>query len=419
MVPSLSAWRHRALCVVIFALFVASCATAPMVARRSESRASAAAQTDGVRDIGERLEPAIRDAQIPGMVALVLRGDRIVAEGAAGVRKWGTDVAVTIEDQFEICSAAKAMSATVVARLIEQGRLSWDTPVADLFRDAQPAPDPAWRRVTVRQLLEHQAGLKDHLFRFARMVFASRDDAATQRRNYAVQVLSRPPDFAPGSRFLYNNTDYLILGAGLEHLSGRSWTDLMRDELFRPVGLESAGLGPPGKPGEVSQPWGHGGWRPGQIPLLGGKTPFDPGSPQADYPLAAAPAGFVHVAIRDWAKFLTLHLRGDAANPHRAAAWLRPETFDRLHEPEKSGAAYAAGWFTGTRRWAKGPRTGDCGRILYHDGDNGRWTSVAYLAPEIDFAVLIACNRGGMSSAVDRVAADLVGAFAASGGDRP
>lgn len=46
---------------------------------------------------------------------------------------------------------------------------------------------------------------------------------------------------------------------------------------------------------------------------------------------------------------------------------------------------------TGTRSWVRGARAGDTGRVLFHQGDNGRWNTAIYLAPEIDFAVLIAC----------------------------
>lgn len=395
------------------ALLLGACGTAPVVAPRSAT-AVTIARSDGAQDISGLLETVIRQHEIPGMVAVAERGERIIAAGAAGVRRCGTAEAITLDDQFAIASAAKAMSATVVARLIEQGRFAWSTPVTDLFPPAESPIDPAWRQVTVRQLLEHQAGLKDHLVLFARVTLWAKGDDAAQRRAYVRKVLARPPDFAPGAEFRYNNTDYIVLGAALEQLTGRTWPELLRDELFLPLGLTSAGLGPPGTPGQRDQPWGHGGWRLMKIPLFGGNRPFAPGSAQADFPLAAAPCGFVHLTIRDWAKFATLHLRGDAANPHRESTLLHATTFDLLHVPENPGAPYAGGWFTGTRGWAKGSRPEDRGNVLFHAGNNGRWTSVVYLAPEIDFAVLVVCNRGAMAAGVDQVASQLVAAFAAA-----
>lgn len=411
MFSRLRPWHPLLFGLGAIALLLAACRT-PAPAVPPSATPVATARIDGAEDISDRLDAVIRRREIPGMVAVVLRGDRIIAAGAAGVRRQGSPVRVTLDDQFAIASAAKAMSATVIARLVDQGKLRWQTPIEELFPSA-PKIDPAWRGITVRQLLEHQAGLKDHLLLFARTALWSDGEAPAQRRAYALEILARPPDSEPGTRFLYNNTDYLILGAAAEALTGRSWSELMNDEVFRPLGIASGGFGPPGTAGQLDQPWGHGGRRPFGLPLLGGDTAFDPGSAHADFPLAAAPSGFVHLTIRDWTRFAAVHLRGDAANPQREIRLLDAETFDALHFPGKADAPYAGGWFTGTRVWAKGRRPEDRGRVLFHAGNNGRWTSVAWLAPEIDFAILVACNRGGMAAGVDEVASLLVGAFAA------
>jgi hypothetical protein len=122
------------------------------------------------------------------------------------------------------------------------------------------------------------------------------------------------------------------------------------------------------------------------------------------------------MAITDWAKFIGLHLRGDPANPHCEAALLKPDTFAELHAVAPATAyskgwamrgitllatgdagpavTYRAGWFISPASWAKGTQPGVTGRRLWTGGSNGRWNCVACLAPEIDFAVLVACNRG-------------------------
>lgn len=55
---------------------------------------------------------------------------------------------------------------------------------------------------------------------------------------------------------------------------------------------------------------------------------------------------------------------------------------------------YSGGWCISTASWAKGAQPGDTGRRLWHAGSNGQWLCAAFIAPEIDFAVLVACNRG-------------------------
>jgi CubicO group peptidase (beta-lactamase class C family) len=199
----------------------------------------------------------------------------------------------------------------------------------------------------------------------------------------------------------------------------------MRERLFRPLGITTAGFGPPGTAGRVDQPWGHGSRRLLYLPLPGDTdVPIDPGSISADAPLAAAPAGLVHMSVIDWAKFVGWQLRGDPANPHRETTLLRPDAFARLHaadageifmfpsDQKPQNAGYTSGWFTSTRPWAKGQRLGDTGRVIFHAGDNGRWNCAVWVAPEIDLAVLVAFNRASMWGPCDEAANALLREFA-------
>src|SRR6185369_13581125 len=70
-----------------------------------------------------------------GMVAAVLRGERIIAQGVAGVRKRGAAERITLDDRFHLGSCGKAMTATLVAMLVEEGKLNWTTTLGELFAD--------------------------------------------------------------------------------------------------------------------------------------------------------------------------------------------------------------------------------------------------------------------------------------------
>src|SRR5262249_26979776 len=116
-----------------------------------------------------------------------------------------------------------------------------------------------------------------------------------------------------------------------------------------------------------------------------------------------------------------LHLRGDPANPHCHPALLQLDTFAEMHAvaattPYSKGWAMrgvtflatgdaapavtcCAGWFIIPASWARGTRHGDIGRRLWHAGSNGRWRCGVVIAPEIDFAVLVASNRGWLGIA--------------------
>src|SRR2546425_5585020 len=349
-----------------------------------------------------------------GMAAAVLRGERIIAQGAAGVRKRGTGQRITFDDRFHLGSCTKAMTATLVAMLVEGGKLNWTTTLGELFADTVKPMHPAWEKVTLRQVLAHRAGLRHEPGGLAQVLneLVGRPPRAPlgtlpqQRLEIARQALSRPPGIPPDTKYWHSNAGYILAGAVLEQLTGRAWEELMRERLFQPLGISTGGFGPPGTAGKTDQPWGH-------SPVVG--KPLDPRSPAAELELFYGPAGLAHMTVTDWAKFIALHLRGDPANPHCQAALLKLDTFAEMHAVAPAttskgwvisgvnflatgdaapAVTYCAGWLISTASWAKGTQPGDTGRRLWHAGSNGRWGCGVVIAPEINFAVLVACNRG-------------------------
>ena len=339
-------------------------------------------------DLSPLLAPILRQHDLPGMVAAVVKGDRIVAAGVAGVRHRGGNEKIGLSDQFHIGSDTKAMTATLCAILVEEGKLSWETTIADVFPELKQKMRPAWRAVTLRQLLTHRGGMPASLDEdglWARL-WTIREPVKA-RQTLLEGVLAHDPIAPPGTKFLYSNAGYAVAGHMAEYVTGTAWEELMRRRIFRPLGMSTAGFGAPGKAGAVDEPWGH--TEKGE--------PVEPG-PRADNPPAIGPAGTVHCSIEDWAKFISMHLRGESGR----AKFLKAQTFKMLHtSPE--GSDYAMGWGVLKRDWAGGI-------TLTHAGSNTMWYAVAWLAPKRDFAVLVCCNQGGdqAAKACDEVAAKLV-----------
>ena len=111
-------------------------------------------------DVSAVLEAFRARHQTPGMVALVLRGDRIVATGAVGVRREHSAERVTLEDVFHLGSCTKAMTATLAAMIVEEGRIGWETTIGAVFGNTVKNMDRSWRDVTLRQTLAHRAGFR-------------------------------------------------------------------------------------------------------------------------------------------------------------------------------------------------------------------------------------------------------------------
>jgi CubicO group peptidase (beta-lactamase class C family) len=389
------AWVGGAIVFLLLSRFAIACLllllrTDP-AAQADERPASRPAPVPAIESADELVEDVRARHKVPGLVAALVRSDGVVAAGAAGVRKAGGSERVTIGDAFHIGSCTKAMTTTLVAMLVERGELSWDSTLGEVFSDQKEQMHPDFRAVTLRQLALHRSGLPedrapDALFMKLR---ALEGPMQAQRSRLTELVLAQRPASAPGSKMAYSNNGYAILGAAAEQVTGETWENLMRQRLFEPLGMTTAGFGPPGRADAVDAPWGH----------VGGAArlrPIQPG-PGADNPAVVGPAGTVHCSILDWARFAQLHLRGaretgviEVRAGDKALA-LKHETFATLHD-DALKQEYAMGWAVLDREWARG-------RVLTHSGSNSMWFASVWIAPQRDAAILAACNYGGREGA--------------------
>lgn len=336
--------------------------------------AGAGAGQEPVR-VDALLEPLLAEHSMPAVGGALVRGGRVVALGVAGVRAAGSDAKVTIDDLWHLGSCTKAMTATLVGRLVDRGALRFDATLGELLAD-EPELELAegWRAVTVADLLTNRGGLPTDLGRDGLWGRLRRREGTPreQRTQLLLGLLASPPEH-PRGEFLYSNAGFALAGALAERVDGRDFEQLLRAELLEPLGARGMGFGAPGTKDRLDQPRGH-------RTVLGRLVPLDPG-PQADNPPAIAPAGTVHASLGDWARFVALHL----AAARGEARLLEHETFATLHRPVGS---YAMGWGVGERGWAGG-------RVLTHSGSNTHWFAVVWIAPERDLALLAVTNRGG------------------------
>lgn len=344
------------------------------------------------QDLNSFLTPMLQKYDLPALAAAIVTSNGIVAQGAVGVRKYGTNTPVTIDDEFHLGSDTKAMTATIVAMLVEQGKLSWTTTLAAALPDLAVTMDPAYRSVTLEQLMAHRAGFTDDSWpedETFQSMHALKGTPREQRWRYAQAVLREPPKKVQPGEFLYSNRSYAIAGVIAERTANIAWEDLMQDWLFKPLGMTTCGFGPMGTPGKDDQPWQHTGR---------GKDhgPIGPG-PLSDNPVVIAPAGEVHCSVGDWAKFIQANLRGEKGLP----GILKPETFKKLHTA--TYGIYGFGWGGVDRPWGGG-------RVLTHAGSNTQNYAVVWMAPLRDFAVLVMTNQGGdtAAKACDDVAGTLI-----------
>jgi CubicO group peptidase (beta-lactamase class C family) len=323
----------------------------------------------GDEAVTSALEPIRQKFAVPAMAAAVVTSAGIEFVGVVGVRKRGTEVPAGLTDLWHLGSDTKAMTSALIARLVERGQLKWDTTLAEVFPDLAPQMHADFQKVTLLQLLSHHAGLPPNL----NLPKYIGDDVLALRLRAVREELAKRPQSSPGKTYKYSNLGYIIAGAVVEKVTGKSWEQLMRSEIFEPLQMKSAGFGGTGTPGKIDQPWPH----------TANGQPTAENGPDMDNLPVMGPAGRVHCSIQDWAKFVQDQLRGARGEQ----ALLKPDSYQKLHTPP-FGGDYALGWLAVKRSWGGGT-------VLKHAGDNTMNFATVWIAPKRDFAILVCVNQSG------------------------
>jgi len=317
--------------------------------------------------INQALTKIVNDGKAPGMIAAIISSEGVIAIGSAGERKVGSGITFTTNDMVHLGSCGKAMTATMLATLVDEGKLSWDMKLIEAIPELKNNIHAGFKNITLWQLLTHRAGLPKN----------PKDELAHTNLEIKERRLSLLKDniiYAPSNtvgEWHYSNFGYIIAACMAEQITGLSWESLIKERLFNPLGMTTAGIGDPIDPlkkKSIDQPWGH------KKSWIGNKW-----SPSRDYyNEAISPAGRVHCSVEDWAKFISLQLPGEHT-------FLDKALLDKLIEPVDF---YAAGWvvFQETEQpWAKGI-------VLVHGGSNEIWYAAVMVAPAIDRAYVVVTN---------------------------
>jgi CubicO group peptidase (beta-lactamase class C family) len=183
----------------------------------------------------QRIDALCQDAGVsnaPGVAVLVVHGGRVVFRKAYGYADLELRVPLRPEHVFRIASITKQFTAVAVLQLAAAGKLSLDD---DVTRHLPDYPTQG-RRVTLTHLLTHTSGIPSYT--------DVRGFSETLRQDRTVAQLlavakDKPLDFEPGRDWRYSNTNYALLGAVIEKVSGQAYGDYLREHLFAPAGMGS------------------------------------------------------------------------------------------------------------------------------------------------------------------------------------
>ena len=316
-------------------------------------------------------------------VRRLFRGAALVARGGRVLLGKGYDWADiahrapnTQHTRFRIASVTKQFTALAVLQLQDRGRLD----VRDRLSAYLRSTPPAWRPITLHQLLTHTSGIPDY---FGLPGFTAIEKQAVTPEQLIALFRDLPLDFPPGTRWSYSDSGYVLLGHIVSRLTGLSYAGFLQRHVFAPLGLSGTGY-------DVDHP--------SPPRHAAGYTDWHTVAPFIDISVLYA-AGALYSTVGDllrWDRALA------AGSPALLSARGLREAFTPYVStglPVARSAAYGYGWFIGT----------EGGRRLYsHVGDINGFVSFNGFFPDDGLTVVVLSNLESAPDPGD-VAAHLAG----------
>ena len=188
---------------------------------------------------------------------LVADGDKVLLDKGYGMAELEWEIPNTPDVKFRLGSLTKQFTATLVLLLQQDGKLNINDPASKYLPDAPKS----WEKITLANLLGHTSGIPNFtdLKTFGTWA-ASSHTSAEELAFFEDKAL----EFEPGSKFEYSNSNYEVLGAVIEKVSGKKYGDLLRERIFEPLGMKDSGLDDDG----LILPKRAEGYRPGKSGLM-------------------------------------------------------------------------------------------------------------------------------------------------------
>ncbi len=350
------------------------------------------AVTRSSESLSAMLESYCEKYGLPAIGAAIIKDGRTVAMGTAGTRKAGQKIPVNSSDRFHIGSNTKAITSLLAAMFVNEGRLRWDSRLDEIFPELSKTITPGMESITLEQLLSHSSGMPADDDPLAERLFAEaymrENDNLSDTRYWALsRWISRPIAAAPRRKYSYSNMGYVMVGAILEKVSGRSWEELVIEKIFVPFRLRTAGFGPQSSLGMIDAPLPH--------KIVDGKIKPMMSGVAADNPLFVGPAGTVHMSLQDFARWASWNAGRGKRPPQLIPAGMfvklttpvidLPIPGGRRDLPERGG--YALGWCEAVFPWSKDA-------FVWHNGSNQMNLAHIYIQPKTDFAMVLMTNIG-------------------------
>ena len=303
---------------------------------------TAVTEKDRLQEIGSYLQ-RMGDADIFSGTVVIARNGKPIFAQAYGYADREKKIFNTVETPFFSASIVKLFTGLAIGQLVEQGKLSYDDPLAKFLPDF-PDPESA-RKIRIKHLLSHTSGLGNYL---GTQAYRDALDRLVTIKDRVDIFERKPPAFEPGTKSLYSNMGYELLGRVIELVTGQDYYDVMQKRVFAPAGATTASFPLQPKIGVPAVPMAY----PYDFTASNG-TLKDFENKLGENSRRGSAAGNAIVSALDLIKL---------SNAMRDGRIVKPETF-RLHssgKPELGSPTYGYGFIAGP--WFGRPFVGHNGR---------------------------------------------------------
>ena len=197
------------------------------------------------RDLKASIQELV-DAGYPGVLAAKADKDGNTVGATAGKGNLATGEAPPLDGEVRIGSNTKTFVAVVIMKMVEEGKVKLDEPVETYLPGLIKGQGVDGKKITVRQLLQHTSGLPEYIDESAVDYFGTRNDYVSPR-DLLDTALARPAQFAPGVKFAYTNTNYIVLGLLAERVGKRPIAEQIETKIVKPLGLKHTYMPGPGE----------------------------------------------------------------------------------------------------------------------------------------------------------------------------
>ncbi|MBF6328114.1 serine hydrolase domain-containing protein [Nocardia transvalensis] len=213
--------------------------------------------TDRVQAVRGDLDGLIRAGGV-GAVATLTDHGRTVTLSAGTADTAGAPIPTDVPQHVRVGSITKTFTAAMVLQLVAEGKIALDEPVETYLPGVLAGDGVDGRAITVRQVLQHRSGLPE----LTEVPEIDEYRAAQTGRTFTPEeeiaaALRLPAKFAPGTRFEYTNTNYIVAGMLVERVTGRPYAEQLRERILAPLGLPDTIMPGPGELG-IREPYLHG-----------------------------------------------------------------------------------------------------------------------------------------------------------------